>query len=95
MSINADDVRVMARLARLRIEERDIPAYTEQLSKILDFVTQLEAVDTAGVEPMAHPSDQGARLREDVVTETDRRADLQRGAPEVREGLYLVPQVIE
>lgn len=95
MSISDDEVRAMARLARLAIEPSDIPAYSEQLSKIVDFVDQLQAADTNGIEPMAHPQDLPARLRSDEVTELDQRDTFQQGAPQTAEGLYLVPQVIE
>ncbi len=95
MAINADEVRTMARLARLKIDQADVPAYAEQLSRILEFVARLQAVDTTGIEPMAHPTDMPARLREDVVTESDQREELQDGAPALSDGMYLVPQVIE
>ncbi|MEQ8234022.1 MAG: Asp-tRNA(Asn)/Glu-tRNA(Gln) amidotransferase subunit GatC [Gammaproteobacteria bacterium] len=95
MSINADDVRAMARLARLAIAEPDIPTYAAQLSRILDLVAQMNAVDTHNVEPLAHPLDISARLRADVVTESDQREQLQAGWPHIADGLYLVPQVIE
>lgn len=95
MSISAEDVRGIARLARLSIATEDIPAYASQLSAILEFVAQMNAIDTAGVEPLAHPLELSARLRPDTVTETDERTRLQAGAPETADGLYLVPQVIE
>ncbi|MGE0482944.1 MAG: Asp-tRNA(Asn)/Glu-tRNA(Gln) amidotransferase subunit GatC [Gammaproteobacteria bacterium] len=95
MSISAEDVRAIARLARLSIAESEIPVYAGQLSSILDFVAQMNAVDTAGVAPLAHPLELAARLRPDTVTEADRREELQTGAPETADGLYLVPQVIE
>jgi len=95
MSIKAEDVRAMARLARLEIAEPDIPVYADQLSRILDFVAQMNVIDTAGVEPLAHPLDLVARLRPDQVTESDQRENLQAGAPSTADGLYLVPQVIE
>lgn len=95
MSVEDDDVRAIARLARLAIAAEEIPAYAAQLSRILDFVAQMNAVDTTGVVPMAHPLDLDARLREDVVTEPDQRDLLQTGAPLTASGLYLVPQVIE
>ncbi len=67
----------------------------EQLNGILGFIEQLQAVDTTGIEPMAHAVDVAQRLRPDSVTEVDRRADFQAVAPEVEGGLYLVPKVIE
>jgi aspartyl-tRNA(Asn)/glutamyl-tRNA(Gln) amidotransferase subunit C len=95
MSISAEDVRAIARLARLSIAEEDIPVYAGQLSSILEFVAQMGTIDTTGVEPLAHPLELTARLRPDAVTEIDRRDELQAGAPETADGLYLVPQVIE
>ena len=95
MSVQAEDVRRIARLARLAIDPAEAPAYAARLSRILDFVAQMNAVDTRGVEPMAHPLDLGARLRADQVTETDQREQLQASAPQTADGLYLVPQVID
>lgn len=95
MTVSADDVRAIARLARLAIAEADIPGYANQLSSILAMVEQMSAVDTSAVEPMAHPLDLSARLRPDVVTETNQREACQAGAPQVERGLYLVPKVIE
>jgi aspartyl-tRNA(Asn)/glutamyl-tRNA(Gln) amidotransferase subunit C len=95
MSISDDEVRAMAKLARLAIEESDIPIYAEQVSHILELVGQMNDVDTTDVEPMAHPQDLVARLRPDRVTESDNRDAFQRNAPRTEDGLYLVPQVIE
>ena len=95
MTISADEVRAMARLARLAIDDDQLPETTRQLSRILEFVAQMDAVDTAGVAPLSHPQELDARLRADTVTETDQRDHFQRCAPDVGDGLYLVPQVIE
>jgi aspartyl-tRNA(Asn)/glutamyl-tRNA(Gln) amidotransferase subunit C len=95
MSLHADDVKYIARLAMLEIAERDVAGYAAALSRILDLVEQMNRVDTADIDPMAHPLDVGQRLREDLVTEVDRRAEFQRAAPLVENGLYLVPKVIE
>jgi aspartyl-tRNA(Asn)/glutamyl-tRNA(Gln) amidotransferase subunit C len=95
MALDKTDVENIAHLARLAIGEADIPAYAENLSSILDFVEQMNGVDTSGVEPMAHPQEAVQRLREDVVSETDQRDYFQRIAPSVEAGLYLVPKVIE
>ncbi|HET7921859.1 MAG TPA: Asp-tRNA(Asn)/Glu-tRNA(Gln) amidotransferase subunit GatC [Gammaproteobacteria bacterium] len=95
MSLTPDDVRSIARLARLAISDRDIPAYARNLSSILEFVAQLERADTAGVTPMAHPLDMSQRLRADMVSESDRRELYQENAPQIEAGLYLVPKVIE
>lgn len=95
MALKPEDVKSIAHLARLSIREEDIPSYADNLSRIFDFVKQLEAADTDGVEPMAHPLNMAQRLREDHVSETDQRELYQQNAPQVEAGLYLVPKVIE
>jgi len=95
MSLSPDDVKSIARLARLSISDQDIPVYARTLSNILEFVAQLERADTDGVTPMAHPLDMSQRLRADAVSETDQRDLYQQNAPQVEAGLYLVPRVIE
>ena len=96
MSLTRTDVEGIARLARLEITESELPVYVESLSKILSFVEQLNAADTASVEPMAHPlTGEVQRLRPDEVTETDQHQKYQANAPQVVAGLYLVPRVME
>lgn len=95
MSVSEEEVRKVSQLARLAILDENLPAYAEKLSGILGMVDQLNAVDTSGVEPLANPLDSVQRLREDVVTETNQREKYQAVAPEVEQGLYLVPRVIE
>lgn len=95
MSLTPDQVKTIARLARLAISESEIPRYVDNLSRILDFVAQLDKADTANVTPMAHPLDMSQRLREDAVTEINQRELFQENAPQVAAGLYLVPKVIE
>ena len=95
MEIHDEDIERVAFLARLRVNESEKPQYRRELSKILGFVEQINAVDTSNVEPMAHPLDMVQRLRPDEVSESDRRAELQKSAPAVENGLYLVPKVIE
>jgi aspartyl-tRNA(Asn)/glutamyl-tRNA(Gln) amidotransferase subunit C len=96
MSLTRTQVEGIAHLARLEITEAQMPVYVDSLSRIIDFVEQLAAADTAGVEPMAHPlADQVQRLRPDVVSEADQREKFQHNAPSVAAGLYLVPKVIE
>ncbi len=96
MSLTRHDVEGIARLARLQVSDADLTAYAGSLSKILAFVEQLSSVDTAAVEPMAHPlAGEAQRLRPDVVSEGDRRELYQRNAPAVESGLYVVPKVIE
>jgi aspartyl-tRNA(Asn)/glutamyl-tRNA(Gln) amidotransferase subunit C len=95
MALDAADVEKIAHLARLGINPEDVPEYSRNLSDILAFVEQLNAADTSGVEPLAHPLEATQRLRADVVSETDQRENFQSVAPETEAGLYLVPQVIE
>jgi aspartyl-tRNA(Asn)/glutamyl-tRNA(Gln) amidotransferase subunit C len=96
MSLTRAQVEGIAHLARLEITESQMPVYVDSLSRIIDFVEQLAAADTAGVEPMAHPlADQVQRLRPDAIAETDQHEKYQRNAPSVAAGLYLVPKVIE
>lgn len=85
----------IAHLARLRLSEDDVARYAGELSGILAFIEQMNAVDTTGVIPMAHPLDMTQPLRADVVTERDRREEYQTSAPAVRDGLYIVPRVVE
>jgi aspartyl-tRNA(Asn)/glutamyl-tRNA(Gln) amidotransferase subunit C len=95
MSLTKQDVKNIAHLARLAIDESDIPAYANNLSSILTLVEQMNTIDTQTVEPMAHPLDAVQRLRKDEVTETNQREHYQKVAPKTEAGLYLVPKVIE
>lgn len=95
MSLTADQVRQVAHLARLEVQPGQVEKYARELSSILDMVGQLAGADTGAVEPMAHPLDMAQRLRPDAVTEENRREAFQAQAPQVKEGLYLVPKVIE
>jgi aspartyl-tRNA(Asn)/glutamyl-tRNA(Gln) amidotransferase subunit C len=95
MSLDKEAVGKIAHLARLGVDEAEYETYARNLSDILSFVEQLDAVDTSGVEPMAHPMDASQRLRPDRVSEADQREAFQRIAPKVEAGLYLVPKVIE
>ncbi len=95
MSLSAAEVQGIAHLARLAIDQEHIPEYTKNLSAILNFVEQLDNIDTRDVEPMAHPLDASQRLRPDAVTEPNRRELFQAIAPATAAGVYLVPRVIE
>lgn len=95
VSLTADDIRQIAHLARLGIEEDALEPLAGELSTMLDLVEQLQAVNTDGVEPMAHPSNASLQLRDDVVTESNQREQLQQPAPSTRDGYFLVPRVIE
>jgi aspartyl-tRNA(Asn)/glutamyl-tRNA(Gln) amidotransferase subunit C len=95
MSLTLADVKRVAHLARIEINEAEAEGYLKQLSNIFALVEQMQAVDTTGIEPMAHAQDVVLRLRNDVVTETDQHQAFQAIAPQVEGGLYLVPKVIE
>ncbi|MCZ6471736.1 MAG: Asp-tRNA(Asn)/Glu-tRNA(Gln) amidotransferase subunit GatC [Gammaproteobacteria bacterium] len=95
MTLKIEDVRNIAQLARLQIDDADIEQYATDLSSILALAEQMNAVDTTNVTPMAHPLDATQRLRPDEVTETNQRDKFQAIAPDVKNGLYRVPRVIE
>lgn len=95
MSLSTPDVQKIARLARLAMSETEIELARSQLSGIFNLIAEMQAIDTAGVEPMSHAQDVSQRLREDVVTEANQRELFQPIAPQVEAGLYLVPKVIE
>ena len=93
--LSLDQVRAIADLARIELAEAEAPVLARELNGILAIVDEMLAVDTAGIVPMAHPQDAHQRLREDVVTEADEHDLFQSIAPQVEDGLYLVPRVIE
>jgi len=95
MSLPKEEVEKIAHLARISLNESSIPLYTHHLSEILTLVEQMNNVDTKGITPMAHPLDATARLRADVVSESNVRELFQSIAPQTEGGLYLVPKVIE
>ncbi len=95
MSLSLDDVRRIAYLARIAITEEEAETVLQQLTGIFALIEKMQAVDTRGIEPMAHAQDVVLRLRPDEVTETDQRELFQSIAPQVEAGLYLVPKVIE
>lgn len=104
MALNITDIKRIAHLARLKINEQEAAATLTKLSGILGLIEQMQAVDTTGITPMSHSQDVVQRLREDVVTQTNQREEFQKIAPvlgngsaerAVASGLYLVPQVIE
>ena len=95
MSLVHDQVRRLARLARIAIRPDETESVLERLNRVLGLVDEMRRVDTTGVEPMAHPLDAAQRLRADEVTESDQRKLYQSVAPAVEGGFYLVPKVIE
>jgi len=95
MAVSTEEVRKIAHLARLGVDEAKLKSYSDEINSVLTLFKQMDAIDTGGVEPMAHPLHATQRLRADEVTEPDQRETLQRGAPDVRQGLFVVPKVIE
>lgn len=100
MSLTLSDVKRLARLAQLDLTEDQAVQTLTKLNGIFALVEQMQAVDTTGVEPLSQPiaayrQDLALRLRDDVVTEPNRRDDYQKPAPATQDGLYLVPKVIE
>lgn len=95
MPIESGSIPSIAHLARLHLSGDDVRRYAGELSAILAFIEQMNAVDTSGVSPMAHPLDMTQPLRADAITEQDRREEYQANAPAVRGGLYTVPKVIK
>ncbi|WP_043318716.1 Asp-tRNA(Asn)/Glu-tRNA(Gln) amidotransferase subunit GatC [Microbulbifer sp. HZ11] len=95
MAVDAQTVEKLAELARIAISEETIDEVSSRLGDVLQLVDQLQAVNTDGVAPMAHPLDEVQVLRKDEVTEPNRREDFLALAPQTEAGLYLVPKVID
>ncbi|MGH8777532.1 Asp-tRNA(Asn)/Glu-tRNA(Gln) amidotransferase subunit GatC [Paraburkholderia sp.] len=99
MALTLTDVKRIAHLARLELADEEAGHTLAQLNDFFGLVERMQAVDTTGIEPLAHPIEQiedvALRLRNDAVTETVRREDFQKPAPAVQDGLYLVPRVLE
>ena len=95
MDLTLNDVEKIARLSRLYLDDGEKAQTLQELNDIFAMVEKMQSVNTDGIEPMAHPHEAALRLREDKITETDRAAEYQSVAPEVRNRLYIVPQVIE
>lgn len=93
--LDRSEVEKIAHLARIGLNEAELPDTTATLNSILSLIDQMQAVNTDGIEPLAHPLEATQRLRPDAVNETNQREAYQRIAPAVENGLYLVPKVIE
>jgi aspartyl-tRNA(Asn)/glutamyl-tRNA(Gln) amidotransferase subunit C len=93
--LNEAEITRIAMLARIKVTDQEKAEFTAKLNGIFGLVEQMRAVDTQGVEPMSHALDVVQRLREDVVTEVNRREQFQAISPQTENGLYLVPKVIE
>lgn len=95
MALEQTDVEKIAQLAALKLNDSDLAETTTTLNNILKLIDRMQAANTDGVEPLAHPLEATQRLRPDMVTEENHRDDYQTIAPAVNDGLYLVPKVIE
>jgi aspartyl-tRNA(Asn)/glutamyl-tRNA(Gln) amidotransferase subunit C len=95
MPLNKQDVKKAADLARIAISDDEAEAALAPLEQVFTLIEQMQTQDTDGVEPMAHAQDISSRLREDTVTETNKREALQASAPATEKGLFLVPKVID
>ena len=95
MALNIPDIKRLAHLARIEINEQEAEQTLNKLTGILTLIEEMQAVDTKGITPMSHSQDVVQRLREDIVSESNQRALFQQNAPSIDSGLYLVPKVIE
>ncbi|MCF8485896.1 MAG: Asp-tRNA(Asn)/Glu-tRNA(Gln) amidotransferase subunit GatC [Rhodobacteraceae bacterium] len=95
MSIDTDTARKVAKLARIRVDEADLPKLAQELSGILGFMEQLSEVDVTGIEPMTSVTPMRLKRREDVVTDGNIQAAILKNAPDAREGFFAVPKVVE
>ncbi|MFT7058395.1 MAG: aspartyl-tRNA(Asn)/glutamyl-tRNA(Gln) amidotransferase subunit C [Pseudorhodobacter sp.] len=95
MSIDIATARKVAKLARIHVEEADLPALAGELSGILGFMEQLNEVNVDGVEPMTSVTPMRLKRREDVVTDGNIQKAILKNAPDAREGFFAVPKVVE
>ena len=95
MSVKLADVENIAHLARLHLSDEEKKEAADSMSNILKLIDQMQSVNTNNIKPLAHAFDNVQRLRDDAVTESNTRDELQKISPEAEEGLFLVPKVIE
>jgi aspartyl-tRNA(Asn)/glutamyl-tRNA(Gln) amidotransferase subunit C len=95
MSIDIETARKVAHLARIRVEEEDLPALAGEFNAILGFIDQLGEVDVEGVEPMVSVTPMRLKRRDDVVTDGNQQQAVLKNAPDAREGFFAVPKVVE
>lgn len=95
MQLKHEDIVYLSRLARIQIDDDEVQGTLDRLNQVFALIEKMQATDTSGIEPMTHPQSQGLRLRDDEVTESDGREENQKPAPDVSDGLYRVPKVIE
>ena len=95
MSIDKDTARRVAHLARIEVAEDRLEPLARDLSRILDFMDELNEVDVTGVEPMTSVTPMELKRRQDGVTDGGIQADVLKNAPDAREGFFAVPKVVE
>lgn len=95
MSIKKEDVKYIARLARLELKEKEIDYFAGQLSSIIDYIGQLKEVDTSGAEPTSHVLSVQNVFRKDIVKPSLKKEDVLKNAPSKEDGLFKVPRIIE
>ena len=95
MSIDTKTAGRVAKLARIKVEEADLPALAQEFTNILGFIEQLNEVDVEGVEPMTSVTPKRLYRRDDAVTDGDQQAAVLANAPDAREGFFAVPVVVE
>lgn len=95
MALNRSEVEKIAHLARINLKEDEIESTTDALNSILELINSTSSIDTTNISPLANPLENTQRLRNDVITEHNHREYYQESAPEIKDGLYLVPKVID
>lgn len=95
MAVDEGDVRKIARLARIAVKQDDVATLQGELNQILDWVTQLDEINTNGVEPMTSVVAADMKMREDIVNDGDKAADIVKNAPKTQDHYFAVPKVIE
>lgn len=95
MTLSPDQIHKLATLAKLKINDESMDEISSQLDNIMSLIDQMEQADTDGIEPLSHPQDPVLRLREDEVTQVDKRDAFMQLTTHNQDGLYLVPKVIE
>ncbi len=95
MSVSSTDVKVIAALAQLDLEDHAAESYVQEMTDILAMIQQMQEIDTSKIDPMPHPQDIQLRLRPDELTEPEQRLELQSIAPSTEKGFYLVPKVLD
>ena len=95
MSVSRTDVKIIAALAQLDLEDHAAESYVQEMTDILAMIQKMQEIDTSKIDPMPHPQDIQLRLRPDELTEPEQRSELQSIAPSTEKGFYLVPKVLD